>query len=73
MRAELEPLGIRVSEVYPGLTATEFAQAAQEYLAVGSSRRFGRGGQSPEAVARAIAHSVQDYVEEVYPFQERAR
>ncbi len=72
MRAELEPLGINVSEVYPGNTATEFYEASTDYTATGSMRRYGHGGLPPEAVARAIVRAAEKPVPEVYPFEERA-
>lgn len=71
MRAELEPLGIHVSEVYPGGTATEFGQASKEFMPDGTDQRY-FGGQSAEAVAKGIVRAVEHPVAEVYPFQERA-
>lgn len=73
MRAELEPLGIKVSEVYPGNTATEFYETAPDFTTTGSMRRYGHGGLPPEAVARAIVHAAEQPVPEVYPFKEGAR
>lgn len=70
MRVELEPLGVKVTEVYPGFTATDFFVAEKDY----TGRPSGQGGmsvpgtQSPAKVAQSIVHAVEHPVADVYPF-----
>lgn len=70
MRTELAGLGIHVSEVYPGMTATEFSPVSRNYLPNAARRIFGRGGQSPEAVTQAIIRATENPTNEVFPFQQ---
>ncbi|MEM7115493.1 MAG: SDR family oxidoreductase [Chloroflexota bacterium] len=63
LRMELRQHNIRVTTVYPGLTATEFAQAR---LGEPADNRFGLRGVKPERVAKAIVKSVQNGRSECY-------
>jgi short-subunit dehydrogenase len=63
LRLELKASNIIVSLVYPGLTATEFAQA--RLGEVGGSR-FGLKGIAPERVAQAIVKAIRYGRTEVY-------
>lgn len=54
MRIELAPHGIRVIEVAPGLTRTEFQRAAKTTGIGEKVVRDNQGGWPPEKVARAI-------------------
>jgi short-subunit dehydrogenase len=63
LRMELQASNIIVSLVYPGLTATEFAQA--RLGEVGGSR-FGLKGIAPERVAQAIVKAIRYGRTEVY-------
>jgi short-subunit dehydrogenase len=55
LRAELQPVGIRVVNVFPGPVDAGWSQGV-------SLPRI-----SPEALARAIVKALQDGVEDVYP------
>ncbi|MFQ5421069.1 MAG: SDR family NAD(P)-dependent oxidoreductase [Anaerolineae bacterium] len=63
LRMELRRDNIRVTLVYPGLTATEFAQAR---LGRKGGNRFGLKGIPPQRVARKILHAIRYGREEVY-------
>jgi short-subunit dehydrogenase len=60
---ELRPYNITVTLVYPGLTATEFAQAR---LGQPGGNRFGLHGVPAERVGRAIVKAIENGRSEVY-------
>lgn len=63
LRMELAPHNIRVTIVYPGLTATEFGQVR---LGDNGGNRWGLRGTPPERVATAIANAIASGRQEVY-------
>lgn len=63
LRMELRPYNITVTLVYPGLTATEFAQAR---LGQPGGNRFGLHGVPAERVGRAIVKAIENGRSEVY-------
>lgn len=63
LRMELRGTGITVTLVYPGLTATEFADAR---LGTPGANRFGLRGISPERVAARIITAIRKNQAEVY-------
>jgi short-subunit dehydrogenase len=63
LRMELMRENITVTLVYPGLTATEFAQAR---LGQTRSNRFGLKGVPPEKVAKKIVRAIERNRQEVY-------
>ncbi len=63
LRMELRGTGITVTLVYPGLTATEFAEAK---LGTPGGNRFGLRGVPPERVAAKIAAAITKNQSEVY-------
>lgn len=63
LRMELRPYNITVTLVYPGLTATEFAQAR---LGRPGGNRFGLNGVPAERVGRAIVNAIAYGRTEIY-------
>jgi len=63
LRMELRPYNITVTLVYPGLTASEFAQAR---LGRPGGNRFGLQGIPAERVGRAIVKAIEKGRTEVY-------
>ncbi len=63
LRMELRGTGITVTLVYPGLTATEFAEAK---LGEPGANRFGMNGVPPQRVAAKITAAIQKNHTEVY-------
>lgn len=63
LRLELRTDNIRVTLVYPGLTATEFGQVR---LGEKGTNRFGLRGAPPERVAAAIVAAIRHGRDEVY-------
>lgn len=63
LRMELRPFHITVTLVYPGLTATEFADAK---LGTPGANRFGLRGIPPERVANRILDAIESNRSEVY-------
>lgn len=63
LRLELAPDNITITLVYPGLTATEFAQAR---LGQKGGNRFGLSGIPPERVAQKIQQAIRHGRTEVY-------
>ncbi len=65
LRAELWPEGIDVLVVSPGTTQTEFFDVLVEKR--GQAAWSGRGGDSPEVVARKIARAIRSGRHEIMP------
>lgn len=63
LRMELRPDKIRVTLVYPGLTATEFGHAR---LGQKGTNRFGLRGAPPQRVAAGIVSAIRHGRDEVY-------